>query len=54
MPRMAIAQVPIDARDYFVVQGIVLLLSISIAVAMLVMDLVYPLIDPRIGTEKKS
>jgi len=44
----------IQAKDYFVVQGIVLLLSISIAVAMLVMDLIYPLIDPRIGTEKKS
>ena len=44
----------IQAKDYFVVQGIVLLLSISIAVAMLVMDLLYPLIDPRIGTEKKS
>ncbi len=39
----------IQAKDVFVVQGIVLLLSISIAVAMVTLDLVYPLIDPRIA-----
>lgn len=39
----------IQAKDYFVVQGIVLLLSVSIAVTMLVMDVLYPLIDPRIS-----
>jgi peptide/nickel transport system permease protein len=44
----------IHAKDYFVVQGIVLLLSISIALTMLIMDLVYPLIDPRIRSEKNS
>lgn len=44
----------IHAKDYFVVQGIVLLLSLSIAFTMLLLDLVYPLIDPRIRTEKKS
>ncbi|WP_293859545.1 ABC transporter permease [uncultured Alsobacter sp.] len=42
----------IQAKDYFVIQGIVLLLSISIAVTMLVMDLIYPLIDPRIGARR--
>jgi peptide/nickel transport system permease protein len=31
-----------------VLQGILLLLSVSIAVAMFVLDLIYPLIDPRI------
>jgi peptide/nickel transport system permease protein len=43
----------IHAKDYFVIQGIVLLLSVSIAVAMFILDLVYPLIDPRITAEKK-
>lgn len=38
----------IHAKDYFVIQGIVLLLSVSIAVSMFIMDLIYPLIDPRI------
>jgi peptide/nickel transport system permease protein len=42
----------IQAKDYFVIQGIVLLLSVSIALTMLVMDLVYPLIDPRIGAKR--
>ena len=42
----------IQAKDYFVIQGIVLLLSVSIALTMLVMDLVYPLIDPRIGARR--
>jgi len=42
----------IQAKDYFVIQGIVLLLSVSIAITMLVMDLVYPLIDPRIGARR--
>ena len=40
--------VAIGQKDVFVVQGIVLLLSVSIALAMLVLDLVYPLIDPRV------
>lgn len=42
----------IQANDYFVIQGIVLLLSVSIAVAMFILDLVYPLIDPRITAER--
>lgn len=43
----------IQSKDYFVLQGIVLLLSVSIAVAMFILDLIYPLIDPRI-TAKDS
>lgn len=39
----------IQSKDYFVIQGIVLFLSVSIAVAMFVLDLIYPLIDPRIA-----
>jgi peptide/nickel transport system permease protein len=38
----------IQAKDVFVIQGIVLLLSVSIAVATFALDLIYPLIDPRI------
>jgi peptide/nickel transport system permease protein len=38
----------IQSKDYFVIQGIVLLLSVSIAMSMFLLDLVYPLIDPRI------
>jgi peptide/nickel transport system permease protein len=40
----------IQQKDLFVVQGIVLLLSVAIAVAMLVLELIYPLIDPRVAT----
>ena len=42
----------IQTKDYFVIQGIVLLLSVSIAVAMFILDLIYPLIDPRITARK--
>ena len=40
--------VAIGQKDVFVVQGIVLLLSVSIALAMFLLDLLYPLIDPRV------
>lgn len=43
----------IQSKDYFVIQGIVLLLSVSIAIAMFILDLIYPLIDPRIATGRK-
>lgn len=43
----------IQANDYFVIQGIVLLLSVSIAIAMFILDLAYPLIDPRITTGRQ-
>lgn len=36
-------------KDYFVTQGILLLLILSIAVTMIVMDFVYPLLDPRVS-----
>ena len=34
--------------DYFVIYGIVFLLICTIALAMLLMDLIYPLLDPRV------
>ncbi len=42
----------IQSQDYFVIQGIVLLLSVSLAVAMFILDLIYPLIDPRITARR--
>ena len=38
--------------DYFVISGIVLMVILAIALAMLVIDLIYPLIDPRITYQK--
>lgn len=35
--------------DWFVIQGIVFLIIISVAFTMLVIDLIYPLLDPRIN-----
>lgn len=37
--------------DYFVIQGIVLFIVISVALCNLIMDLLYPKIDPRISYE---
>lgn len=38
----------IQHLDYFVIYGIVFILICTIAAAMLVMDLIYPLLDPRV------
>jgi len=35
-------------NDYFLIQGITLFIILSIGVVLLALDLVYPLIDPRI------
>lgn len=43
----------IQSNDYFMIHGIVLLLILSIAAAMFILDLVYPLIDPRIAYERR-
>jgi peptide/nickel transport system permease protein len=39
----------IRAGDFFVVQGIVFILIVSIGLATLILDLIYPLLDPRIS-----
>lgn len=39
--------------DYFLIYGIVFILTVAIAIAMLIVDLVYPLLDPRIAYEGK-
>jgi peptide/nickel transport system permease protein len=38
----------IAGKDYFVIQGIVLMLIFALALALFVVDLIYPLVDPRI------
>ena len=38
----------ISQLDYFMIYGIVLFIVIAIAIAMFIMDLIYPLLDPRI------
>jgi peptide/nickel transport system permease protein len=38
----------ITGKDFFVMQGILLLLVLSIAVTLMLMDLIYPILDPRV------
>lgn len=38
----------INQLDYFMIYGINLIIIVSIAVAMFIMDMIYPLLDPRI------
>lgn len=39
----------ISLFDYFVIYGIVIIMVMSIAIATFIMDMVYPLLDPRIS-----
>ena len=39
----------ITGFDYFVIQGVVFIIVLAIAFAMLVIDVIYPLLDPRIS-----
>jgi peptide/nickel transport system permease protein len=43
----------IEGKDYFVIQGIVLMLIVSLALALYVVDLLYPLLDPRISVKNR-
>jgi peptide/nickel transport system permease protein len=43
----------INTSDFPVIQGITFMLVVSIAVAILVIDLIYPLLDPRITYERR-
>jgi peptide/nickel transport system permease protein len=38
----------IRAQDFFLVQGIVFMVIVSIGLATLIIDLIYPVLDPRI------
>jgi peptide/nickel transport system permease protein len=39
--------------DYTLIQGIVYFLIVGVSLAVLIIDLLYPLIDPRISYQKK-
>ena len=40
--------------DYFVIQGVVLFVIISVALSTLILDLIYPLLDPRIAYQEAT
>ncbi|MCE7988588.1 MAG: ABC transporter permease [Caldilinea sp. CFX5] len=44
----------ITAKDFFVTQGILLLLILSIAFTLMLMDFIYPLLDPRVTYGRKG
>ncbi|MDP2948992.1 MAG: ABC transporter permease [Chloroflexota bacterium] len=43
----------IGAKDYTVIQGIIVVLVVWLAVTLFIMDLIYPLIDPRITYRRR-
>ena len=43
----------IKQLDYFMIYGIVLIMVVAIAIAMFIMDLIYPMLDPRITYDDK-
>ena len=42
----------ISGNDYFVIQGVVLFVILSVGLALLLLDFTYPLLDPRIQVRK--
>jgi peptide/nickel transport system permease protein len=43
----------IRASDYYTIQGVVFMIIVAIGVATLVLDLIYPLLDPRISYARR-
>jgi len=41
----------ITSNDYFLLQGIILFIIVSLGFSLFLIDLVYPLVDPRINLE---
>jgi len=39
-------------NDFLVIYGVVLFIVIAIAVLMVVVEMLYPLLDPRVRTQK--
>ena len=39
--------------DYLVIQGVIFTIIVTVALAMLIVDLIYPLLDPRINYSKE-
>lgn len=44
----SVLYIAIRGKDYFVIQGVVLMLILALGLALFIIDLIYPLIDPRI------
>jgi peptide/nickel transport system permease protein len=44
--------VAIRGSDYFLVQGVVFMVIVSIGLATFILDIIYPLLDPRISYRK--
>jgi peptide/nickel transport system permease protein len=42
----------IRQNDYFVIQGIIFTIVVSVTLATLILDLIYPLLDPRITYQR--
>jgi len=42
----------ISSNDYFVIQGVTLFVIMSVGLALLILDLLYPLLDPRIQAKR--
>jgi len=40
-------------NDYTIIQGVVFILILTTATAVLILDLIYPLVDPRITYQKR-
>lgn len=40
-------------NDYPLIQGIVFVLIVSVSLAVFIIDLIYPLVDPRINYEQR-
>ena len=43
----------IQTFDYFVIYGVTIILILAIGLATLIMDLLYPLLDPRITYQRR-
>jgi peptide/nickel transport system permease protein len=43
----------IGNADYTLIQGITFILVLAVAVAILVLDLIYPRLDPRISYQRR-
>jgi peptide/nickel transport system permease protein len=43
----------IRSSDFFVIQGVVFMIIVSIGLATLILDLIYPLLDPRISYTRR-
>jgi peptide/nickel transport system permease protein len=44
----------IQGSDYFLIYGVVFIIIVSIGLATVIIDLIYPLLDPRITTGRKD